>query len=58
MSKYAPTTNENWVTDENAKSFKKAALKLKQEFDKRNEGKRQVLVRHPELKNTFIVKYT
>lgn len=53
---------DNWVSNENLKEWTKQAKKLsierkQQEKKLLKEGKKRVLIPHPEIKNCFIEKF-
>lgn len=48
---------ENWVHEHTHESFKRTAKKVAVETEKKNEGKKQVTIKHPTLPRTVILKY-
>lgn len=51
------TTTCNWVSLETYNVHREAAERNLAEIKQKIRGKKQVLVPHPELSKTFIVKY-
>lgn len=53
----SPTANQNWNKTENINAQKQEAKEKSAENKERTKGLKQVTIKHPTIRKTWIIKY-